>query len=67
MHAKVPIEFEKPTDIVAMLRHFFRVTAVEEGCAVRIIKYVSLGAVANIQARIGCVVSVLVSSLSPYG
>ena len=26
---------EKPTDIVAMLRHFFRVTAVEEGCAVR--------------------------------
>ena len=23
---------EKPTDIVAMLRHFFRVTAVKEGC-----------------------------------
>ena len=33
MHGKVPIEFEKPTDIVAMLRHFFRVTAVKEGCA----------------------------------
>ena len=34
MHGKVPIGFEKPTYIVAMLRHFFRVTAVREGCVV---------------------------------
>ena len=32
MHGKVPMGSEKPTDIVAMLRHFFRVTAVKEGC-----------------------------------
>ena len=33
MHGKVPMGSEKPTDIVAILRHFFRVTAVKEGCA----------------------------------
>ena len=32
VHGKVPMRSEKPTDIVAMLRHFFRVTAVKEGC-----------------------------------
>ena len=32
MHGKVPMGAEKPTDIVAMLRHFFRVTAVKKGC-----------------------------------
>ena len=31
MHGKVPMGSEKPSDIVAMLRHFFRVTAVKEG------------------------------------
>ena len=39
MHGKVPMGSEKPTDIVTMLRHFFRVTTVKEGCvspAVRI-------------------------------
>ena len=32
VHGKVPMGSEKPTDIVVMLRHFFRVTAVK-GCA----------------------------------
>ena len=33
VHGKVHMGSEKPSDIVAMLRHFFRVTAVKEGCA----------------------------------
>ena len=31
MHGKVPMGSAKPTVIVAILRHFFRVTAVKEG------------------------------------
>ena len=34
MHGKVLMGSEKPTNIVAMLRHFFRVTSVKEGCGV---------------------------------
>ena len=32
MHGKVPVGSEKPADIVAMLRHFLRVTTVKEWC-----------------------------------
>ena len=32
MHGKVLIGSEKPTGIVALLRHLFRVTTVENGC-----------------------------------
>ena len=34
MHGKVPMGSEKPTDIVAMLRHFLKVFSVKEGCDV---------------------------------
>ena len=36
MHGKVLIGSEKPTGIVAMLRHFFRVTTVKEGCVLSV-------------------------------
>ena len=36
MHGKVLMGSEKPTDIVTMLRHLFRVPTVKEGCERRI-------------------------------